>query len=37
MDATGVTVANQTSNPDAVNHDLDYFLIWLNPEITVTG
>jgi hypothetical protein len=37
MDATGVTLANQTSNPDAVNHDLDFFLIWLNPEITVSG
>jgi hypothetical protein len=36
-DATGVTLNSLATDPDAVNHNLDYFLIWLDPQVTVSG
>jgi hypothetical protein len=34
-DATGVTNQSVATNPNAINHNEDLFLIWLNPQITV--
>jgi hypothetical protein len=35
--ATSVANASISTNPDAINHNLDEFLVWLNPQVTVTG
>jgi hypothetical protein len=35
--ATSVANASLSANPDAINHNLDIFLVWLNPQITVAG
>jgi hypothetical protein len=37
VDGTGVTNLSESTNPDAINHNLDLFLIWLDPQITVAG
>jgi len=36
-DATGVANQNASTSPDAINHNQDIFLIWLNPQLTVIG
>jgi len=36
-DATGVANASEPTNPDAINHNMDQFLIWLDPQVTVVG
>jgi hypothetical protein len=35
--ATSVANASVSTNPDAINHNLDEFLVWLNPQVTVAG
>lgn len=36
-DATGVTNQSASGIPDAIDHNRDIFLIWLNPQLTVVG
>jgi hypothetical protein len=36
-DGTGVSNASVKSNPDAINHNEDLFLIWVDPQVTVVG
>jgi hypothetical protein len=35
--ATGVTNQSNSAAVDAINHSNDFFLVWLNPQITVFG